>query len=471
MGDAVSSDDGAPAGGVAQTEGGADPTAATGTGGDEETATSAATDTGGAGEATGALGTVGAEGNTPETGATDDGETGDTEAGGTLDEGDATDTGNTGVSEVTDMGDAADTGDTGVAMGMGDTSDTGTAGTSEMGDAAESGNGGDDSAMGGTDGPLLSQNGNPVIEWFDGARTAWDLGTADIVLSYQQNNGGWPKNLDYGVPGSGGNEAGTFDNGATSTEAVYLAEVYNQTQDPKYRDAVHRAFEYMMDAQYPSGGWPQYYPLRDGYWDHVTFNDDAMAHVLIALHQAVEQVPPYDTDIFTDSDREEFRAAVAKGVEYILKAQWVQDGKLTVWCAQHGATDYLPKAARAYELESLSGSESAGVIAFLMVMPQTPEIETAVKAALDWYRSPDTYLDGYTYDTGQCPDGNPIIARSGARMWHRFYKLDTNRGFFSDRDGGTYYDLMEISQERRCGYRWAGNWGEEIMSYGESVGY
>lgn len=321
-------------------------------------------------------------------------------------------------------------------------------------------------------GKLLSQDGNPVVDWFNKSRTKWAANKADIVLSYQQSNGGWAKNVDYNSvsKGSGGSNRGTFDNNATVTEIVYLAEMYKQTKSTKYRDAVRKAANFMLTAQYSSGGWPQFYPLKGGYADHVTFNDNAMGHLLAVLDSAVNKRAPFDTDVFSDSDRSKFKTAVGKGVEYVLKAQWKQNGKLTVWCAQHGATDYKPKSARAYELESLSGSESVGILAFLMTQPQTAEIQVAVKAGLAWFRSPNTYLDGYTYDSSKAKT-NPIVKKSGSRMWYRFYDLNTNRGFFSDRDGSKFYDITQMSEERRTGYSWGGAYGEKIIAYAEKVGY
>ncbi|KAJ1568795.1 hypothetical protein HK096_005284 [Nowakowskiella sp. JEL0078] len=319
-------------------------------------------------------------------------------------------------------------------------------------------------------GTTLSQTGNPVGNWFTKAKTKWSTSLVDIILSYQQSNGGWPKNLDYATlsAGSGGSESGTIDNGATTTEAIYLAEIYKNGKVTKYRDAVRKATTYLLSAQYSTGGWPQFYPLKGGYADHVTFNDDAMVHVLALLDSAVKKISPFDTDVFTDSDRTKFKTAVDKGVAYILKAQWKQKGVLTSWCAQHGKDDYLPKAARAYELESLSGKESVFITAFLMTQPQTAAIQTAVRAALAWYRSPNTYLDGYTYVSGAI---SPIVPAAGKKMWYRFYNLDTNRGFFSDRDGGVYYDIMQISEERRTGYQWGGDYGTTISNYATSVGY
>ncbi len=320
----------------------------------------------------------------------------------------------------------------------------------------------------GGDGLMLPQDGNPVHSRFNSSRVAWSQSKADIILSYQYDHGGWPKNQSYDTMGDGGNDLGTIDNGATVTEMIYLAQVYKDTGETKYRDAVRKAMSYLLDAQYSSGGWPQYYPLRGGYSDHVTFNDNAMTRVLTALHHASLGNVPFDTDLFTDTDRTAMQYAISQGVDYILQAQWEQDGEPTVWCAQHGKDDYLPKAARAYELESLSGSESVEVIAFLMTQPQTPEVEAAVKAAIAWFRSPDTYLADHRYNSSV---EEKIVYSEGDRMWYRFYDLTTNEGFFSDRDGGKYDDIMDISAERRNGYSWGGNYGEKIISYADRVGY
>ncbi len=322
---------------------------------------------------------------------------------------------------------------------------------------------------GGT-GPVLPQDGNPAQRRFDNAKTAWSQSQADIILSHQFDNGGWPKNQDYDSTGSGGSGVGeaTIDNGATVTELVYLAQVYQNTGQTKYRDAVRKAMDYLLEAQYSSGGWPQFYPLTGGYHDHATFNDNAMASALTVLHNAVESKSPFTGNIFSDSDRNAMKTAVSQGVDYILKSQWRQNGVLTVWCAQHGAYDYAPKMARAYELESLSGSESVEIAAFLMTQPQTPAVEAAVKAALAWFRSPNTILEDYRYDKNV---EEKIVYSPGSRMWYRFYDLNTNRGFFSDRDSRKVYDLMQISEERRNGYSWGGDYGERLLSYAQSVGY
>jgi len=315
---------------------------------------------------------------------------------------------------------------------------------------------------------VLSQDGNPAQQRYNRSKTKWGTDKYDIVLSHQYDNGGWPKNQAYDSKGSGGNDKGTFDNNATVTEIVFMAQAYQETGSSKYRDSVRKAMDFILEAQYSSGGWPQFYPLRGGYSDHVTFNDNAMASVLTVLHNAHQKQAPFNGNIFDDSKRSEMKRAIDKGVDYILKSQWVQNGKLTVWCAQHGKDDYQPKAARAYELESLSGSESVEVIGFLMTQPQTAEIKKAVQAGIAWFRSSDTILKDYVYDKST---KEKIVYKQGGQMWYRFYDLYSNSGFFSDRDGGKYYNIMDISEERREGYSWGGNYGSKIISYANKVGY
>jgi hypothetical protein len=112
--------------------------------------------------------------------------------------------------------------------------------------------------------------------WFAGpeARRA-----AANILSYQADLGGWPKNVDTtAAPYRGDRQQlrPTFDNGATTDELRFLARAYNATHDPRYRVAFTRGLRYILQAQYPSGGWPQFAPPPKTYHRHITFNDDAM---------------------------------------------------------------------------------------------------------------------------------------------------------------------------------------------------
>ena len=189
----------------------------------------------------------------------------------------------------------------------------------------------------------------------------------DNLLEYQSKEGGWPKNIKMQREltaaarkdikrWKAGKRYATIDNKATTTEIKYLARLYNATKADKYRAAVERAFGYLFEAQYSNGGWPQFYPLAEGYYTHITYNDDAMVNVLKLMRDAARGKAPLG--FLPDSLRAKAKASLDKGVDCILKTQVVQDGKPTVWCAQHDERTLEPADARAYELISLSGAES-----------------------------------------------------------------------------------------------------------------
>jgi hypothetical protein len=99
-----------------------------------------------------------------------------------------------------------------------------------------------------------------------------------------------PRNARSGIPGDDDwAYVGTIDNDATISELRFLARVQQAVAgadgDP-YRAAAVKGLRYLLEAQYPNGGWPQVYPLAGGYHDAVTFNDDALANVAELLSAA-----------------------------------------------------------------------------------------------------------------------------------------------------------------------------------------
>jgi len=204
------------------------------------------------------------------------------------------------------------------------------------------------------------------------------------ILSQQSDLGGWPKNVDTTVPYTGTDREKdlkpTFDNGATTDELRFLARAYKATGDDRYKQAFLKGYDYVLKAQYPTGGWPQFYPPDKAYHRHITFNDDAMVRLMNFLRET------YTGDDYPllDADRKRAaRGAFDRGVACILKCQITVDGRLTAWCAQHDEIDYSPRPARAFELVSLSGSESVGSTRLLMSLDDpSPEVVRAVRAAV-----------------------------------------------------------------------------------------
>ncbi len=296
---------------------------------------------------------------------------------------------------------------------------------------------------------------------------------ADTVLLYQDASGGWSKNRDMTEPPAAQPEtketdAPTIDNGATTTQLHLLARVLSAQPDPILRAAFDRGFDYLLAAQYENGGWPQFFPLRKGYTTHITYNDNAMVNVLTLLREAAAGNEPF---AFVDEPRRaRAAAAVERGIACILRTQIKQEGRLTVWCAQHDEHTFAPAPARKFEPVSLSGGESVGIVQFLMSLPEpSSEIIAAVEGAVAWFA--EVKLSGVREDRPPNPEmphrfdrvlvSDPVAPP----LWARFYELGTNRPIYTGRDGIVRYQLAEIEIERRSGYSWHNTEPQKLLEH------
>ena len=305
---------------------------------------------------------------------------------------------------------------------------------------------------------------NKPDSWFASAEAKQ---VAAIILSFQTDAGGWPKNTDTISKAYEGDRAKlqpTFDNKATVDELRFMARMVNATQDATYRKSFDRGLTYVLSAQYANGGWPQFFPLRKGYFDHITFNDGTMVRIL----HLVREVATEKTYTFLDAKtRVSCQRAFDLGITCILKCQIIVEGKPTVWCAQHDQQTFLPAKARSYELASFSGSESVGIVRLLMSIEKpTPEIRASIEGAVAWFEAHK--VTGLRCDTEKDQDGKPNLimvpdAKAPA-LWARFYDLQTGTPFVCDRDGIPKPKLAEIGYERRNGYDWFGEYARDLLS-------
>lgn len=297
------------------------------------------------------------------------------------------------------------------------------------------------------------------------------------MTTWQISNGGFYKAMadKYKSAYSGGQKSewrakdggdlGTIDNNATIQEMRLLAVRYKETTNSSYKAAFktsfNKALNFILTMQRSAGGLPQVWPKRGNYSDHVTLNDNAMVRAMVTMMDIANKTSPFDSDIIDDATRSKMKSALDKAIQYLLKAQIVNNGNLTVWCAQHDTANYAPRPARAYELESKSGSESAGVVWFLMNWPeQTEAIQKAVKGAIAWYKK--TKVTGLYFNK----KAGTFDKRDGNVLWYRFYEVNNDNYFFCDRDGASTktQDFTKISEERRTGYQWAGDYGSALLS-------
>ncbi len=238
----------------------------------------------------------------------------------------------------------------------------------------------------------------PLLErptaWFSTAEAAR---IGESLLLFQRSNGGWPKNVDMtrALPPRE-REAllrhredadTTIDNGATYTQVRFLARLFAAARDERFRKGALDGIDFLLAAQYPNGGWPQFFPLRDDYSRHVTFNDGAMAG-RPRRSSSTSRRGASRSGSSTATAAPGPPGPCEKGVAAILASQVVTGGTRTAWCAQHDEKTLAPRPARTFEPVALASSESVGVVRFLMSLPApSREVVAAVDAAVAWLRS------------------------------------------------------------------------------------
>lgn len=310
---------------------------------------------------------------------------------------------------------------------------------------------------GGGDFKMKRKPGDP---WF-GSEEAKQL--ADVIISYQAPGGGWSKHLGFGSgprkpgmqwtsqsePGKPFHYPSTFDNGSTTAEMQLLTGVWQATGRDDCRLSLIKALDYVLTAQFPSGGWPQVYPLEGGYHDDITLNDDAMTHVLQLLHDICQNDPGYG--FLTDAKRKQVSDALAKGLACLIRGQVVVNRMRTVWCAQMDPLTLLPTAARKMEPASLSGTESANLLKFLMTLPApSSELKVCIESCLIWFAG------------AKVADSAPDNSR-----WARFYDLKTGKPVFPGRDGVLYETFAEMAAHNKLGYDYYSTLPDSVLINGQ----
>ncbi|WP_089153166.1 pectate lyase [Stenotrophomonas pictorum] len=303
---------------------------------------------------------------------------------------------------------------------------------------------------------------------------------AETMLLLQTASGGWSKHyrgkaVDYRRPLSaverdalrapGRKDDATLDNKATTSEIRYLLQAHARTGNPAYLQAARRGVSYLLAAQYPNGGWPQYYPDRSFYRHQITFNDDAMTRVLELLQDIVESRD--EAALLAPEFGSAAQAALARGLDCVLATQVRIEGLPTLWAAQYDEVTLLPAKARSYELPSLAVAESVGVLRLLMRQRDpSPAQVAAVEAGVRWlqaHRLPDVALERVDAPEQESGRDVRIVQRPGASLWARFYDLQHQQPMFVNRDGVQVAQFAAIPNERRVGYAWYGVWPEKLL--------
>lgn len=283
------------------------------------------------------------------------------------------------------------------------------------------------------------------------------------LLSFQTPAGGWSKSVDFSKGprakgmhwtnhnGNGWHYCGTLDNRATTEQIQFLAAHFTATQHMPSRQGAIAGIEWLLAAQYPTGGWPQVYPLEAGYHEAITLNDGAMQHALEVLTLVAKGSEPF---AFVDASlRQRAQEAVDRGMDCLLRAQVVIDGQRTVWCAQHDPIDLQPLAARAKEPPSLSGAESADLVKFMMrKADDSPAARTMIESAVKWLdENRVTHIRKIKNAEGRT---DYVADETSTEVyWARFYDLKTQKPIFAGGQDGIVYDTFtEMAKNNKVSY-------------------
>jgi len=232
---------------------------------------------------------------------------------------------------------------------------------------------------------------------------------ADALIQGQHPSGGWNYIIDfageesirrwYETIGKNGWRLeefqhyygnATFDDHATVECGRFLLRLHLEKGEPKYRAAVDRAVNFILESQYPNGGWPQRYPRmgefqnhgRPDYTAYVTMNDEVSEENISFLLLVLQQLRD-----------ERVRAPLVKAMELIIALQ--QPQPTPGWAMQY-TLDLDPVGARTYEPRSITPHGSAQAITQLLDYYQlTGERKylARVGEGIDWIASVEIPAD------------------------------------------------------------------------------
>ena len=220
----------------------------------------------------------------------------------------------------------------------------------------------------------------------------------------------------------------TFDDDVSSDAARFLLRIYLEKLDARYKPALDKAIDFILESQYPLGGWPQRYPLkydfskkgRPDYSSFYTYNDDVIWE---NIHFLIQCYLTLGGDRLLDP--------IHRGMNFYLISQHGSGG----WAQQYDM-DLNPAGARTYEPNALlpeATFENAFLLLEFYQMTGNKKYLNQVPAAIDWLertRLPDeqTQNGRYTHATFLEVDTNrPIyVHRKGSNVTYGYYYTDYN---------------------------------------------
>src|SRR5205814_83409 len=126
-------------------------------------------------------------------------------------------------------------------------------------------------------------------------------------------------------------------------------------------------------------------------------------------------------------------ASFERGLNCVLSARITTNGRRTGWAQQYDMLTLKPTSARNYEMPAQAAGESAGVLAFLMGLPEPrPEVVAAVPEASAWFEK--TAIRDVAFRNVDSDGRHLVPAPGNGPVWARYYEIGSDRRRLGDRD-------------------------------------
>lgn len=229
----------------------------------------------------------------------------------------------------------------------------------------------------------------------------------------------------------------TYDDG-TIDAAGFLLRMYMENFDPKYRTAIDKAIDFMIESQYPVGGWPQRYPLKydfvkngkPDYSSFITINDGVHTNNIKFL-----------LDCYQYLGEQRVLEPITRAMSCILV---LQGGKPQAgWAMQHQLDmNYTPGHARDFEPRGYAATATAEMIGNLMLFYRWTGDSKYIARIPDAFE----FLETIKYSDEDVAYWKANL-KEGQILCPTFAEVGTNRPLYLHRADGKYwvdYDRNDV---------------------------
>lgn len=233
----------------------------------------------------------------------------------------------------------------------------------------------------------------------------------------------------------------TFDDAGTIHAAKFLLRMYVEKNDPTFRPAVEKAIHFVLESQYPIGGWPQRYPLmydhpfqgKEDYSSFITLNDDVSVENIEFLLQCYQAM-----------GLQNVKEPIYRAMNMLIVLQ--QGLPYAGWADQYTVTDLQPAHGRSYEPRAINTATTVQMIYQMMEyyrLTGESKFIAGIPAAINFLESMQLpYSEQERYGKTRKSEADLFVPR--------FIEPDTGKPLYVHRKGtnvanGRYYTDQDIS--------------------------